>query len=209
MTRSRPPFSPGRSQYPCRLHHLAPPGAKPKSDPTARPFPRRTTRDQLDDRLTHRLRLAGWEPPMFEPLGRSPPQPTSEGRFGSLRRHRHLTGLAVAVVAAASPDISSRAAMIAQDFSRVRVLGAFSRGARGGTPRKRRDGSIATPYGVATTCAQAGKSAPQAAPSAPPVARPHRARARPAQLVSGPGSFSGTGHYRKYRASVNCAAAQS
>ena len=27
--------------------------------------------------------------------------------------------------------------MIAQDFSRVSVLGAFSRGARGGTPRKR------------------------------------------------------------------------
>ena len=27
--------------------------------------------------------------------------------------------------------------MIAQDFARVRVLGAFSRGARGGTPRKK------------------------------------------------------------------------
>ncbi len=27
--------------------------------------------------------------------------------------------------------------MIAQDFSRVGVLGAFSRGARGGTPRKK------------------------------------------------------------------------
>ena len=96
----------------------------------------------------------------------------------------------------ASPDISSRAAMIAQDFARVRVLGAFSRGARGVPPRKktaargvpprkRRDGSIATPYGVATMCTHAGKSAPQAAPSAPPVARPHRARARPAQFVSG------------------------
>ena len=36
-----------------------------------------------------------------------------------------------------SPDSSSRAAMIAQDFSRVSVLGAFSRGARGGTPRKK------------------------------------------------------------------------
>ncbi len=31
----------------------------------------------------------------------------------------------------ASPHISPRAAMIAQDFARVRVLGAFSRGARG------------------------------------------------------------------------------
>ena len=88
--------------------------------------------------------------------------------------------------------------MIAQDFARVRVLGAFSRGARGGlqhpsqedrarggTPRKKRDGSIATPYGVATMCTRAGKSALQAAPSVPPVARPHRARARPAQFVSG------------------------
>ena len=84
--------------------------------------------------------------------------------------------------------------MIAQDFARVSVLGAFSRGARGGTPRKKqqregaalaRDGSIATPYGVATMCAHAGKSAPQAAPSAPPVARSHRARARPAQFVPG------------------------
>ena len=28
--------------------------------------------------------------------------------------------------------------MIAQDFARVRVLGAFSPGARGGGPRKRR-----------------------------------------------------------------------
>ena len=27
--------------------------------------------------------------------------------------------------------------MIAQDFARVSVLGAFSRGARGGTPRKK------------------------------------------------------------------------
>ena len=27
--------------------------------------------------------------------------------------------------------------MIAQDFARVRVLGAFSRGARGGTPQQR------------------------------------------------------------------------
>ena len=27
--------------------------------------------------------------------------------------------------------------MIAQDFAPVRVLGAFSRGARGGTPRKK------------------------------------------------------------------------
>ena len=109
--------------------------------------------------------------------------------------------------AAVSPHISPRTAMIAQDFARVRVLGAFSRGARGGTPRKKtaarggtprkktaarggtprkkRDGSIAMPYGVATMCAHAGKSAPQAAPSAPPVARPHRARARPAHFVSG------------------------
>ena len=47
--------------------------------------------------------------------------------------------------------------MIAQDFARVRVLGAFSRGARGGTPRTIKDGSIATPYGVATMCAHAGK----------------------------------------------------
>ena len=79
----------------------------------------------------------------------------------------------------ASPDIASRAAMIAQDFARVSLLGAFSRGARGGTPRKKtaargdpprkkRDGSIAAPYGVATMCAHAGK-------------RP--ARARPAQFA--------------------------
>ena len=57
--------------------------------------------------------------------------------------------------------------------------------ARGHPLAKRRDGSIATPYGVATMCTHAGKSAPRAAPSAPPVARPHRARARPAQFVSG------------------------
>ena len=79
--------------------------------------------------------------------------------------------------------------MIAQDFARVRVLGAFSRGARGGTPRKKRDGSIAMPYGVATMCAHAGthagKSAPRAEPKAPPVARPRRARARPAHFISG------------------------
>ena len=47
--------------------------------------------------------------------------------------------------------------MIAQEFARVRVLGAFSRGARGGIPRTIKDGSIATPYGVATMCAHAGK----------------------------------------------------
>ena len=47
--------------------------------------------------------------------------------------------------------------MIAQDFARVRVLGAFSRGVRGETPRTIKDGSIATPYGVATMCAHAGK----------------------------------------------------
>ena len=51
-----------------------------------------------------------------------------------------------------SPYISPRAAMIAQDFARVRVLAS---------------GGIATPYGVASMCAHAGK-------------RP--ARARPAQL---------------------------
>ena len=55
--------------------------------------------------------------------------------------------------------------MIAQDFARVRVLGAFSRGARGETPRKKGDGSIAVPYGVVSTCAHAGKSAPQSVPS--------------------------------------------
>ena len=40
-------------------------------------------------------------------------------------------------MATASPHISPRAAMIAQDFFRVRVLGPFSRGARGGTPRRK------------------------------------------------------------------------
>ena len=61
--------------------------------------------------------------------------------------------------------------MIAQDFARVRALGAFSRGARGGTPRKktaarggtprkRRDGSIVMPYGVATMRAHAGNKVP-------------------------------------------------
>ena len=56
--------------------------------------------------------------------------------------------------------------MIAQDFFRVRVLGAFSRGARGATPRKKteREGpplaSIAMPYGVATMCAHAGIKCP-------------------------------------------------
>ena len=111
----------------------------------------------------------------------------ADGRNSMVRKELGLS---------AGPDISSRAAMIAQDFSRVSVPGAFSRGARGGTPRKKtaarggtprkkRDGSIAMPYGVATMCAHAGKSAPRAAPSAPLVARPHRARARPAQFVSG------------------------
>ena len=38
-----------------------------------------------------------------------------------------------------NPDIAPRAVMIAQDFARVRGLGAFSRGARGGTPRKRKE----------------------------------------------------------------------
>ena len=47
--------------------------------------------------------------------------------------------------------------MIAQDFARVRVLGAFSRGARWGIPRTIKDGSIAMPYGEATMCAHAGK----------------------------------------------------
>ena len=35
--------------------------------------------------------------------------------------------------------------MIAQDFARVRVLGAFSRGARGGTPRKKTAARGGTP----------------------------------------------------------------
>ena len=47
--------------------------------------------------------------------------------------------------AAVSPHISPRAAMIAQDFARVRVLGAFSRGARGGTPRKKTAARGGTP----------------------------------------------------------------
>ena len=50
--------------------------------------------------------------------------------------------------------------MIAQDFARVRVRGAFSRGARGETPRKKGGGSIAVPYGVASTCAHAGIKCP-------------------------------------------------
>ena len=79
--------------------------------------------------------------------------------------------------------------MVAQDFARVRVLGAFSRGARGETPRKKGDGSIAVPYGVVSTCAHAGKSAPQSVPSAPPVARPHRARARQRCLSPAPGTM--------------------
>ena len=81
----------------------------------------------------------------------------------------------------ASPHISPRAAMIAQDFARVRVLGAFSRGARGGTlrkktaarggtlrkktaarghtPRKKRDGSIAMPM-VWRPCARTRAKVP-------------------------------------------------
>ena len=61
--------------------------------------------------------------------------------------------------------MSPRAAMIAQDFARVGVLGALSRGARGETPRKRRDTSIAVAYGAASMCVHAGK-------------RPARARQR-------------------------------
>ena len=55
--------------------------------------------------------------------------------------------------------------MIAQDFARVRVLGAFSQGARGGTPRKKKDGSIAMPYGVASMCAHTGKRPTRARPA--------------------------------------------
>ena len=88
-------------------------------------------------------------------------------------------------VASASPDVAPRVAMIAQDFAPVRVLGAVSRGARGGTPRKRGVGSIATPYGGASMCAHGGKSAPQAAPSASPVARPRSSTMEQPRGVAG------------------------
>ena len=80
----------------------------------------------------------------------------------------------------ASPHISPRAAMIAQDFARVRVLGAFSRGARGGHPsqEKRRK------HSHALWCSDHVRARGQKCPQAAPVARPHRARARPAQLAS-------------------------
>ena len=145
----------------------------------------------------------------FRMLATSPISPSSSdrklsrrccsGQLPSASLQPRSSGLALTrtcTARGASPDISSRAAIIAQDFARARVLGAFSRGARGGTPRMKtasarghpsqeKSGSIAMPYGVASTGAHAGKSAPRAAPSAPPVARPHRARARPAHFVSG------------------------
>ena len=52
--------------------------------------------------------------------------------------------------------------MIAQDFARVGVLGSLQPGRARGYPSQEDSGSIAMPYGVATMCAHAGKSAPQA-----------------------------------------------
>ena len=45
--------------------------------------------------------------------------------------------------------------MIAQDFARVRVLGAFSRRARGGTPSQEIETEASTPYGVARALTRA------------------------------------------------------
>ena len=91
--------------------------------------------------------------------GRSAPPPgVSPHAFAkSASRDRAGAFAFVDGMACASPHISPRAAMIAQDFFRVRVLGAFSRGARGETPRKKGDGSIATAYVGASMCPHAEK----------------------------------------------------